>query len=734
MKKFFTKKLFRNILIATFVVAMFLPITVTAQGAFVEAVANATVGPNVVLAAKIIAGIGGELFMARIRAAVNEGVNVLVGWLGNLLLTISSFFLWLAGLLLTVVLDETMMKMGTNIDGMRSINVGWAALRDVANLFFIFILLYVAIGSILNISGVQIKKMLVNVVIIALLINFSMFFTKMIIDASNILTISFYNAIQSETKDGISGAIVHKMKLTGIYNPSSQWGVEQGATATLAAQTRAKNNPVDETIRILILSIFGSVFMFIAAFIFLAFSVMFIGRFVILIFLLILSPVAFISMALPEDKYSKKWWNALFAQCIFAPACMALLWVSIKMLEGINFAPQDSSLAGLSSGDPKAVLLVLNFIVIISMLIFTLVVAKEFGAYGANKGMSMLKTAGNKARGVVSGAAKRGAGMAARGALRGVASATGLDKFRDSTKAKSKIWRTILTPVNAVMNAKMPDGQSVDSVKEREEKLNAKHSDAVLEDKKVAAEAEKLANDKKATKDKAAAESEIENLNKEMVGVLEKSPGGAGNINTLHSLKKELEVLGEQYNQSTNEGDKKAIVEQMKAKREKIQDTQKSVDSQTDKIPKAQAIKERLDAVKGEVRGAEKTIGKAIDEYLADALKAEAEKIERAPRILDGVSNWASKKIKPMLEKLKIGRSRTNNVGDVVFNTTGWVRGVLRDAMGLSQHRNNLAKNLRKAAKKQSLEELLKETNKLQKERANAESKPKDSGAGKPTT
>ena len=75
------------------------------------------------------------------------------------------------------------------------INIGWAVVRDFSNIFFILVLLYVAIQTILGI-GHDTKKIIVNVIIMALLINFSMFFTKVVIDSSNILALVFYNKLE----------------------------------------------------------------------------------------------------------------------------------------------------------------------------------------------------------------------------------------------------------------------------------------------------------------------------------------------------------------------------------------------------------------------------------------------------------------------------------------------------------------------------------------------------------
>src|SRR3989344_198393 len=82
------------------------------------------------------------------------------------------------------------------------VSEGWAVVRDLSNLFFILVLLYIAIKIILDLGAAEAQKMITRVIIVALLINFSMFFTKVIIDSSNILALVFYNKISLEDKYG----------------------------------------------------------------------------------------------------------------------------------------------------------------------------------------------------------------------------------------------------------------------------------------------------------------------------------------------------------------------------------------------------------------------------------------------------------------------------------------------------------------------------------------------------
>ncbi|MFA6077127.1 MAG: hypothetical protein WC735_03590 [Candidatus Paceibacterota bacterium] len=133
--------------------------------------------------------------------------------------TIPTFLLGLTGKLLNVVivlsLDSATYKTGF-------IDQAWTVVRDFSNIFFILILLYVAIQTILG-MGHETKKIIVQVIIMALLINFSMFFTRVVIDSSNILALVFYNKLTTSQGDTPSNIVSLKNKST----------VEKGITEKL---------------------------------------------------------------------------------------------------------------------------------------------------------------------------------------------------------------------------------------------------------------------------------------------------------------------------------------------------------------------------------------------------------------------------------------------------------------------------------------------------------------------
>src|SRR3990167_838470 len=83
---------------------------------------------------------------------------------------------------------------------------GWTTVRDIAKMAFIFILIYIALTVMLFAETSGTIKTLAVVVVIALLVNFSFFFTRVVIDAGNIVAVQFYNAIPVVSVPGVPGS------------------------------------------------------------------------------------------------------------------------------------------------------------------------------------------------------------------------------------------------------------------------------------------------------------------------------------------------------------------------------------------------------------------------------------------------------------------------------------------------------------------------------------------------
>jgi len=299
---------------------------------------------------------------------------------------------------------------------MEGIKTGWVITRDMANLFFIFIILYIAIAIILQLSGYGMKDLLVKVIIIALLVNFSGLITKVIIDGSNIFALEFYNKIQVKSSDGkdvgIAGVFADGLKLTTVYKEYK--GTENPSVPKPAGQF---------TIWGVILGTFGgTLVILVSAFVFFAFGIMFIGRTVVLLFLFILSPLAFLAMALPKtEHYANEWWEKLFKQAIFAPACLFMVYLVAKiistnsLLKATGAEAAEGLLESLYSG--ADVNIIVYFAILIGLMVGSLIIAQKLGAHGASTMMKWGKDARKGGQGYAGKISRRGAGYTAEKAI-----------------------------------------------------------------------------------------------------------------------------------------------------------------------------------------------------------------------------------------------------------------------------------------------------------------------------
>ncbi len=396
-------------------------------------------------------------------------VNVVVGFLAQLLLAVTALILFISGTLLHWIIDLSVIHMKDFIEN-EGITITWKVFRDFANMFFIFILLYISINTILGNSGGDLRKMLARIVIVALLLNFSFFFTRLAVDASNILTVGFYNQI-AQTKCGsvfgvgddttslagtMSNAFMCKLGLTTLYKNSIISSIDPGSST---------DGDWKSTLKIIILGIFGSVFGIIAAFVFLAAALLFVSRLVIIIFLFILSPLAFMSMALPNDKWSGEWFKKLIDNCTFAPVFMALMWAILQIITRIPGASGGSTLAQAILGidgkpAPDASSVFGTFVIIIGLMIGSMVVAQKTGAYGAGRAMKIFKG------GLAATGGWLGQNTIGRGAL---AIDKSLEK-RGFDGRTSRFFRDFTT--GAVANSKFGGSISRKDDKKRVEELN----------------------------------------------------------------------------------------------------------------------------------------------------------------------------------------------------------------------------------------------------------------------
>ncbi|MEX0934749.1 MAG: hypothetical protein WDZ70_00280 [Candidatus Paceibacterota bacterium] len=366
--------------------------------------------------------------------------------MGEMILRLFGWLVWLGGVLLDTAIQYTVVDMAQFVNDITAIDLSWRVFRDFANIIFIFLLLYAAIATILRLSNFQTKQVVTRLVIVALLVNFSLFFTKAIVDVSNITALQFYQAIQIEdprddSRDlALSEVFMESLRLTTIYDVNTGSVNAQGSSDVLEPNNMTA------------ITIIGSIFFLVAAFVFFAGAILFIIRFALLVLLMVIAPFAFVAWILPStQEWFKKWWETLLKQALFAPIYLGITYLVVRIVTNPGFKQTlfegGGSLAGdLSGATVGATTVVLAFGLVITLLIATLVIAQSMSLAGSKTVMQWGKSAQRWGREKVS----RAPGTVARNTLgRAASKVSDSERFKDAA-ASNWVARTAFKSVKGV--------------------------------------------------------------------------------------------------------------------------------------------------------------------------------------------------------------------------------------------------------------------------------------------
>jgi len=309
----------------------------------------------------------------------------------------------------------------------------WKIVRDLSNIFFILILVYIGVQTILGISHGS-KQMIAQVVIIALIINFSMFFTKVVIDASNILALVFYNKLEVKGVDA-NGNIIERPYtpiknekdvsggMVSAFDPTTQLGEEffnKTREVYVNGNFVGYEKEVSTTMKILIILFSGAIMGYTAFILFIS-GFAFLSRLIELWVLIIFSPFAFMSSTLHELGHIEyigwdSWLKRLLKTSFMAPIFMFFLYFIFLLIQSkIYDSFATTSIVG--QKDAAGVIKVLLGIALPTFLVmYLLKTASDFAKKGSGVLGEAFVGAGKAITGLALGAVTGGAGLALGGA------------------------------------------------------------------------------------------------------------------------------------------------------------------------------------------------------------------------------------------------------------------------------------------------------------------------------
>src|SRR3989344_5237650 len=280
------KKLISAVIITTILLIIVFGFVsdVLAQGAGVSAETGHSGVTGEVISGTSITGTTPTPVTSESKTGTESAIGNVVGWI---LFYIAQFFSYLVNLLIGTMV-EVVAYNDFNIDMVKS---GWSIVRDVANNFFIIILL-----------------------VIAVLINFSKMFTLILIDFSQIITLWFASAIREVGNQG--NIMLYALGLHDLYNidaSTKDWTDSMGLND-------------QSVIKVMLFAIILSV---VAAVVVAIIIIILVYRIVMLWFLVILSPLAFLLTAFPKgQQYAGMWWSELSKYLVVGPVMLFFLYLS----------------------------------------------------------------------------------------------------------------------------------------------------------------------------------------------------------------------------------------------------------------------------------------------------------------------------------------------------------------------------------------------------------------------
>ena len=450
----------------------------------------------------LLSQIGGTVY----RWTIQWALQLIFTFLGFLLISLSSMLAVIAGAVFDALIQWTVVDLSLVLQKLGiadGINLVWEAFRDIANILIIGMFVFIAISIILGITRYGDKAMIARVLIVAVLINFSLLFTRIIIDSSNLVAGIFYKesiaavagtagqgapttseqgiVAAAQSTSGIAGAFMGRAGVPGLFD-----------TAGVLYRIGTKN---DSAAIIIVYAVAVSTFLLVSALIFLYASFLMVSRAILLIFVTITSSLAFASYLIPQfgdSQYGwKGWWEMLIKAALFGPLLMIFLWASLVLLR----APQGS--ANLiefiqNPGNQNGWLAIIMFLFVIGFLYVSVKLASMFAKNIGGFSMAALAPALALGLGgrIAAFAGRRTLGLAASGAgawaqMRGTdIRRAGLDKDGKPLSPKAMGgWRPYAT--NRLQQA-MYDTSEKAAKKIATRDFNATHSMLGREIQKVA--------------------------------------------------------------------------------------------------------------------------------------------------------------------------------------------------------------------------------------------------------
>lgn len=292
------------------------------------------------------------------------------------------------------------------------VKAGWPIALQFTNLGFVLAIIIIAFATILRIENYAMKQILRNLIIAALLVNFSLVIMGAFINVSDLVAKIFKNAGRLTSTEA-------SMSLAKSFNPQRLMNISQITEKECIVNDKGERvckDVVKEEInnenfrgatgfgKALLASIAGLAFAIIATFLMtltlLALAIMMMIRYVVLVILAVLSPLALLCWVLPSTQHLwKQWWDNFLRWTFFAPAMMFFLYLAVLTSKALDVGEKIISKEARDAIEsatlnPGLMDSIGNMVAMIGLILGGLYVANSLSITGASTAMGLAKGAG----------------------------------------------------------------------------------------------------------------------------------------------------------------------------------------------------------------------------------------------------------------------------------------------------------------------------------------------------
>jgi len=279
----------------------------------------------------IFSWIGEKIYSAAVRAQL-----VVLYALLWIVYAVAYAFVMLTELFLGAVLNPDLIEKLGGFTTAKFVIDTAQLLANLVNTLFIFVFLYIAFSTIFGTSG-NYKNLLFKLVVIALLVNFSLVLAGVIIDFSQVI---MYTIAKNNELYDLGTKILKEL----------EEGLKVGKIVDIAGF--AYSFELEELLPKLISMILLIFFALILAVTIVVYAIYLIIRIVGLWILLILSPLAFFCLLLPQTSGQfNKWFGKLTNYAFLGPILIFFLWLAKKVASFIAEKKIDASLISKTNSD-----------------------------------------------------------------------------------------------------------------------------------------------------------------------------------------------------------------------------------------------------------------------------------------------------------------------------------------------------------------------------------------------